>query len=233
MNPGLIKMKVIPKFSMNVFSDHSIAESYDRFYLTDRGRSVDQIEKSLIRQHLNSILAGNMLELGCGTGHWTEFFCEEGFEVTAIDNSKAMLSLAKRKNISRAAFHKADAAHLPVPDNNFAVITSVTMLEFVKDINEIFNEIDRVLKPGGYLILGWLNALSEMGKNKNTDEIFKHAHFYSPADIDQLLSRFGVPQMSFGVYYSSGFELLDGTDRQDTVQPAFIATFVKKNEKCK
>jgi ubiquinone/menaquinone biosynthesis C-methylase UbiE len=104
-------------------------------------------------------------------------------------------------------------------------------LEFVEDIHEIFNETDRVLKRDGYLLFGWLNALSELGKKKNSDEIYRHARFYTPDKIRQYLSYFGVPILRFGVYYSPSFDLLDGTDKQDTVHPAFIATLVQKNKK--
>lgn len=38
-----------------------------------------------------------MLELRCGTGHWTQFFTAFGFQVTAVDNSEAMLEIAKKK----------------------------------------------------------------------------------------------------------------------------------------
>jgi ubiquinone/menaquinone biosynthesis C-methylase UbiE len=140
-----------------------------------------------------------------------------------------MLEQAGMKNIGNATFLKADAASLPFPDQSFSVIASVTMLEFVEDINRVFDEIDRVLKPGGYLVVGWLNALSEMGRKKDHSEVFKQARFYTSAEISRLLSRFGNPQMSPGVYYSSGFELLDGTESKNLVQPAFIASIVQKN----
>lgn len=214
---------------MNVFKDFRVAQKYDSYYQTGLGELVDCIEKALIRKYLNQIFSCEMLELGCGTGHWTRFFCEEGFQVTAIDESGAMLEQARMKNISNADFLKADAASLPFEDQRFSVISSVTMFEFVENVDRILDEIDRLLKPGGYLIAGWLNALSETAKSKDSDETFRHACFYTPAEIERLLARFGVPLLSYGVYYSSGFELLDGTKNQNTVQPAFIASLVQKN----
>ncbi|MGE4587608.1 MAG: class I SAM-dependent methyltransferase [Mangrovibacterium sp.] len=214
---------------MNLFTDYQIAQKYDQYYQTDMGKSVDTIEKALIRKFLSPIFFSEMLELGCGTGHWTKFFCEEGVQVTGIDESESMLEQARSKNIANADFVKADAENLPFADQSFSLISSVTMFEFVENVNCVFDEIDRVLKPGGYLLAGWLNALSEIGKNKNNDETFRHAHFYTPAEIGQLLMRFGVPKLSYGVYYSSGFELLDSTKKQHFVQPAFIASLVQKN----
>ncbi len=41
--------------------------------------------------------AGRVMDLGCGTGNLTKLFFERGADVTGIDNSSSMLSLAKRK----------------------------------------------------------------------------------------------------------------------------------------
>ena len=213
---------------MNIFKDSHVAQAYDLYYQTSLGESVDCIEKALIRGYLDQIFSCEMLELGCGTGHWTQFFCDEGFHVTGVDESGAMLEQARAKHIVPAGFLKADAGNLPFPDQRFPVISSVTMFEFVDDVNRVFDEIDRVLKPGGYLVCGWLNALSEPAKKKNDSETFRHARFYSPAEIRQFLARFGIPELSCGVYLSPDFKLLDGTEKQNSVQPAFIASFVQK-----
>jgi ubiquinone/menaquinone biosynthesis C-methylase UbiE len=213
---------------VNVFKDLQIAQKYDLYYQTSLGESVDRIEKGLIKGYLDSVLSREMLELGCGTGHWTQFFCEEGFRVTGVDESDAMLKQARAKNIAAAGFLKADAGKLPFPDQSFSVVSSVTMIEFVDDPERVFYEIDRVLKPGGHFLCGWLNALSEPAKRKDNDETFRHARFYTPEEIGRFLERFGQPHLSYGVYYSPEFELLDGTTIQNSVQPAFIASLVQK-----
>lgn len=40
-----------------------------------------------------------MLELGCGTGHWTEYFLQKGFEVIAIDKLGNDVSYSKKEEI--------------------------------------------------------------------------------------------------------------------------------------
>lgn len=216
---------------MNVFKSITAAEKYDRYYETGQGKKVDAIEKELVSGFLKRIPGDEMLELGCGTGHWTEFFCNAGFHVTAVDNSDEMLRIAGEKNISNAVFQKADAADLPCADRSFGVIASITMLEFADHVDEIMDEIDRVLKPGGFLLLGCLNDLSELGKKKDSDEVFRKAHFFTPEEIKQLMARFGTPDLKYSVYYSETFELLDGTEKQNTVQPAFIAACAQKKYK--
>lgn len=213
---------------LNVFKDSQVAQRYDWYYQTSLGASVDRIEKALILEFLNQIHSREMLELGCGTGHWTHFFCEEGFQVTGVDESEAMLEQARLKDIAGARFLQADASNLPFPDQYFPVISAITLFEFVDHPNPVFDEIERLLKPGGYLLCGWLNGRSELGKKKDDHNTYRHARFYTPAEVRQFLGRFGRPQLSYGVYYAPDFELLDGTEFQSSVEPSFIASLVQK-----
>jgi ubiquinone/menaquinone biosynthesis C-methylase UbiE len=215
---------------MNIFADYNVASSYDRFYETPYGKALDEIEKKVIRTHLKNIPHKEMLELGCGTGHWTEYFASLGYKVTGTDISEAMLKIAETKNIKNSVFLKEDATALTFPDNSFPVVVSITMLEFVENSKMVLKEIRRVLKPGGHLVLGCLNSLSELGKAKDKDEIFKHGRFYSPSEIRQLLSMIGTTAISYGVYLSPEFKILDGTKSQNTVEPVFITASVQKSE---
>jgi ubiquinone/menaquinone biosynthesis C-methylase UbiE len=212
----------------NIFTYPDIAKDYDNYYKSETGKAVDSIEKGIFVNFLEKLPRGTLLELGCGTGHWTDFFSKQGFKVTAIDTSEKMLQIARRKNINNAIFQKADAAGLPYGDHSFPVIATITMLEFVSNTESVLDEIDRVLKPGGTLMMGCLNELSEMGKNKNKDKVFRNAHFFTPEEIKQMVSRFGHPEINQGVYFSPTFELLDGTKKQNTVHPAFMAVSVQK-----
>lgn len=218
------------KNTRNIFLTPEVASEYDIYYQTETGKLVDKIEKEIVSVHLRKLPKTNWLELGCGTGHWTEFFSECGLQLTAVDNSEAMLKIARSKNMENVEFTNADANRLPFPDDHFSGIISITMLEFVDDLGLVLNEIDRVLKPGGTLVLGCLNALSEPGKNKNNDPVFQHAHFFTQDEIIEMLTRLGNPRLSAGVYFSPEFEILDGTEKQSTAAPAFIAASVQKQK---
>ncbi len=217
----------------NIFLRPSVAEEYDNYYLNEQGRNIDKIEKKIIEEHiklLKLLPKDNLLELGCGTGHWTNFFTGMGFQVTAVDESEAMLNIAVAKNIKNASFMLADASELPFPDKSFDIIASVTMLEFVEDPVKILDEVYRVLKPMGSLVLGCLNKNSIPGKNKDDDPVFKYADFFSPKEIEDMLSGFGTPYLTYGVYITEKSELSDGTDIQSRVEPVFIAASVKKTK---
>lgn len=215
----------------NIFTDKKVAEEYDNYYKSETGKTIDNIEKNLLAGHLENIPYRGLLELGCGTGHWTSFFCQKGFNVTAVDASENMLEIAeKKKNSGNCKFRRADATRLPFHDNSFSVVASVAMIEFIDDVHKVMEEIERVLKPGGALLLGCLNQNSELGKARANDPVFKHARFFTPEQIQNFLTRFGEPELSYGVYFSPDFELMDGTPKQNQAEPVFIAASVKKTK---
>ncbi|MDB4583938.1 class I SAM-dependent methyltransferase [Draconibacterium sp.] len=93
-----------------------MAAEYDNYYHTGYGKKIDKIEKEILLIHLKNLQKNSLQELGCGTGHWTRFFSDWGFQVTAVDNSDAMLKIARSKKMANAQFLHADIARLPLPD---------------------------------------------------------------------------------------------------------------------
>lgn len=209
---------------MNIFVNWNIAHTYDNYYDTPVGKAIDELEKIAIASYLKKINSKELLELGCGTGHWTSFFSTLNFRVTAIDISDAMLKLAYKKNIPRCTIQKADVNHLPFKDENFTLAASITMLEFVDDIDDALKEIFRVIKPKGYLILGSLNMDSVIGKTKDFDSTFKHAHFLSKEEWYKKLSLYGKTEIIETVFLDKNFKITS----ENKVNGAFLAIKVQK-----
>lgn len=199
---------------MNVFAEKEVARDYDAYYSSEQGKAIDQLEKDAIVQLIAPVKPGNLLEIGCGTGHWTSFFSEMGFQITATDVSDAMLSIAKAKPFPNVKFQKADVLQLPFPDNHFDQLAVITALEFCGDIHQAFSEIKRVLKPNGWLIAGCLNADSILGKTKDHDPVFRHGQFMTKTELQHHLSNIGEPMINECVHLSEDFRLLDQTDQK-------------------
>lgn len=93
-----------------------------------------------------------ILDVGCGTGAATLFLAREfpRARVRGVDISAAMINRASAKigldPEARVAFRQGDASKLPWPDESFDLVTLVNMPLF-------FAEIDRVLRPGGSVIV--------------------------------------------------------------------------------
>lgn len=112
-------------------------------------------------EHLAPLAAGvldveprpeSILDVGCGTGAATLFLAREypTARIRGVDISPAMINRAGAKigldPEARVAFREGDCSRLPWPDQSFDLLTAVNMPLF-------FAEIDRVLRPGGSVIV--------------------------------------------------------------------------------
>ena len=187
----------VNEVSTSRFDFGRIAHRYDAWYRTPRGAMYDRLEKRAIDRLLPCVPnGGRLLEIGCGTGHWSEYFSNKGFDVTGVDISEQMIAIARQRKVSRAIFDVSDAARLPFGDASFDVAVAITSLEFTADPAGVVAEMVRcVKKAGGMLIVGVLNRLSayNRGKKRKAASMYALANLFSPANLKNLLSPFGEP----------------------------------------
>lgn len=140
----------------NPFNDEALVKEYEDWY-EGRGRGADLLEKQLLANLLSDFPeAKTVLEVGCGTGHFTRWFAEQGLRVVGLDNSEAMLAEARKRN--GVSYVAGDALALPFDDRSFDVVAFITTLEFVADPERALSEAARVARQG--LLLGVLNSYS-------------------------------------------------------------------------
>jgi len=181
------------------FDFDAAADTYDKWYESAQGAMYDRLEKKAVSKYLPQNTQGmKLLEVGCGTGHWSQFFSEYGFEVTGIDVSEDMIRIAQSKDIANTSFQIADGLRLPFADNSFNVIAAITTLEFVQNAELVLQEMVRCThKPGGQLLIGVLNALARLNRNKqqNPESLYAKARLFSPTQLKQLLGPYGRVHM--------------------------------------
>ncbi len=174
-------------------------KEYDAWYQTPLGRLSDRLEKELVFSLL-TVKSGEMaLDVGCGTGNYTIELAKRGLKVTGIDSSEEMMAWAREKagkDGLNIPFQVADAQMLPFLDNSFDLIVSNGLLCFLKEPEKTLMEMNRVLKPGGRLVVGVLNrwspwALFRRIKGVFKDTIYNQAHFISPPELEGLLRDAG------------------------------------------
>ena len=81
---------------VNPFTNPTIAAGYEAWYETS-GCRADRLEKALLKRLLTGFSrARTLLEVGCGTGHFTRWFDERGLQAMGLDLSSPMLAEAVR-----------------------------------------------------------------------------------------------------------------------------------------
>ena len=134
---------------------------------------------------------GKLLDVGCSSGLFTLISIEKNLEVFGLDFSRAMVKKAKEKGVRVIL---ADAYHLPVKENFFDVVLLFTTLEFLEE-NIVLNEIKRVLKSGGWLILGVHNRLNpwnlyrKIKAKLKKESAYKTIRYYSISNLKKTLRK--------------------------------------------
>ncbi|MBI2967549.1 MAG: class I SAM-dependent methyltransferase [Bacteroidetes bacterium] len=102
---------------------------------------------------------GRLLEIGCGTGIFTEkVFHITRAKITAIDISPELLELAKKK-LPEVDFRIADAMATNFPDDSFDGVYGSSVIHHL-EYEPAFREIYRVLKKGGRMVFAEPNMLN-------------------------------------------------------------------------
>jgi SAM-dependent methyltransferase len=133
----------------NIARDHIAAitaESQNPFIEDELWQKMEESTRQLIRSHSKD--GDLILDVGVGLGRLLSPF--DNLQKYGIDISIDYLQIAKQNDI-KVAFAKIE--DMPYLSNSFDIVTVCDVLEHVFDLNTCCNEILRVLKPGGTLIV--------------------------------------------------------------------------------
>jgi ubiquinone/menaquinone biosynthesis C-methylase UbiE len=191
MNDANSYVSTSSSLNTNPFSDQKVAESYDAFYDTTIGKWYDRWEKQAIKSIMPNLQSGTLLEMGSGTGHWCKFFLDLGYEVTGVDSSKAMIAVARRKNLKNVTFIQGNAEVISL-SKKFNVVSFITTLEFISHPIKAIENAIKHLNLHGFLILGVLNALSPLQQSRKEDPIYSKGHYYSQIELEEIFSSYGT-----------------------------------------
>jgi len=171
--------------------DESVARDYEAWYEQGFGRRAVRQEEALLHQQLQRFPgASSLLEVGCGTGHFTRWFAKQGLHVTGLDASPAMLEQAHLRNGTN--YLPGDALALPFENQRFDLVALITTLEFVPDPVQALREALRVARQG--LLLGVLNRHSLLESvrllwRQRPEGIVAQAHRFSVTDLTQRVRQ--------------------------------------------
>ena len=164
-----------------------LAERYDSWF-EGAGKAIFGLEVQAIRK-LTVDLPRPWFEIGVGSGRFAEAL---GIP-WGIDPSKKLGDMARDRGI-KVIEGKGEA--LPLPDNLLGSVFLFVTLCFVDDPDKVIAEVARVLKDGGFLVVGivpaefpWGRYYQELGRKKHP--FYSHARFIDCRNVISLLKKHG------------------------------------------
>ncbi len=134
-----------------------------------------------------------VLEVGVGTGEALPLYPSH-CDVLGIDLSEGMLEHAHRRvdefNLSHVTLQTMDAGNMQLPDDTFDIVMAAYVVTAVPDYRKVVNEMIRVCKPGGRIIM--LNHFSNGNKviaavEKFISPMCKHIGFRTDLALNTVL----------------------------------------------
>ncbi|MDD5275502.1 MAG: malonyl-ACP O-methyltransferase BioC [Methylovulum sp.] len=173
------------------------ASSYDKVALLQR-----KVGKQLLQTIDPASVSGTLLDLGCGTGFLTGELLDlaHGGQVIALDMAFAMLKTAQTKLPADAPVHYvcADAEHLPLADHSVDVVFSNLALQWCSQLDSVFADLKRVLKPGGQLVFSTFgtDTLQELKTAWASVDNYAHVNeFHDKSQLQQQLQQAGFKEI--------------------------------------
>lgn len=140
-----------------------------------------------------------LLDVGCGTGLISRELVKYGFKIYGVDFSEEAIKLGRVEN-PEISFECSSVYELPYRDEEFDIILCLGVFQTLTYPKKALNEMTRILKKDGVLIVRTLNKLSfsyKIAKKNNPDFIF-----YNPLDFKKEMENAGFSVYSIKGIYS-------------------------------
>lgn len=161
--------------------------------------------------HLSIEPGAIVLDVGCGGGAVVWFLAIKVADgkVYGIDHAEEMVALSKRVNrqfvkAGRVEIDHGSVSRLPYPNDMFDAVTAFETIEFWPHLNEDLQEVRRVLKPGGTLLI--VNRHTPPGVENKYAEFLR---FHSPDAYRDPLGDAGYVEVSIDDHSRAGWIAVD------------------------
>lgn len=182
---------------------------YERYWgktdsLNDYSYKV-KLVKNLVPKESNL----EVLDFGCGKGVFVKdlLSINSSLKVTGVDISKTAISYARKKMPKTKFYLITEGEKLPFKDKSFDFIFVLDVLLHVYDTELVFNELFRVLKPKGKLLITvpyygfWKNIVIAL---IGFDEVYNPRHgsirFYTKNTLINEVKAVGLSPIKFGYF---------------------------------
>ncbi len=206
-----------------------VSDSYNAWasqYDTNKNRTRD-LEAIALQQMLGNQPFNSILEIGCGTGKNTAWLSSSCRQLTAVDFSDEMLSVAKEKvQAKNTKFISADITNeWNFCSEKYDLITFSLVLEHIDDLEKIFRKISTVIKPEGLVYIGELHPFKQYTGTKAKFETSEGV--YEVTCFTHHISDFTDAALKNGFQIQKITEFFDEDNRQGI--PRIVSLVFIKN----
>ena len=146
-----------------------------------------------------------ILDIGCGGGanitrllQRTQQGTLTGIDFSPVSVRKSTKVNAKAIQEGRCRVLEGNVADLPFAEGSFDVVTAFETIYFWPDIEHCFNEVKKVLKPGGqFVIVNESDGSGEM--DAKWESMIEGMHTYTPEEIRHHLTNVGFRDLNITV----------------------------------
>jgi ABC-2 type transport system ATP-binding protein len=180
------------------------ADSYDQ----NQEYVVGRVFLDSIREELQQLTGlGDVLELGCGTGCFTETIAGKSKRLLATDLSDSLLEVARTRlrDHPKVAVQKENCMDLSLAPESFDSVFMANLIHVIEHPQKVLQECHRILKSSGRIVIVTFTShgMSLWEKIKMGLRFAKvwgkppaHTHSFSPEDVESMLvkSEFVIEQ---------------------------------------
>ena len=156
----------------------------------ERSSHLDPSENVIFQRHLIAykeaakLVSGTILEIGSGEGYGVTELAPKSTKYIAVDKYDSPIS-EKVKDNNNIEFKQMNVPPLKgIEENSIDYVVTFQVIEHIEDDKLFLKEINRVLKPGGKMLLTTPNILMSLTRNP------WHIREYSPDKMQELIKSF-------------------------------------------
>lgn len=151
-------------------------------------------------------IKGRVLDAGCGDGFFASHLAKMNgvTEVVGVDISDAAVKTASQKH-PHLQFRQGELNALPMENDSIDCAAMSEVIEHLVDVDGVLDEIARVLKPGGILLItttdfNWLKCvlISMFYFEKYFYPTNPHVRFFTKGTLAEVLSHHGLTVIKYG-----------------------------------
>ena len=157
--------ELVQSKSKTRFASCGYCDRFDPFHLSLNERIV-KLYRTVFERNLSQVQSKRLLDIGCGTGIYFKLLAEYADEILALDISEDMVAVAKdfckQNQLNNIHPDVGSAVKIPFDNQMFDTVISLDVLHHIEKLDDVVDEVYRVLKPGGYFFVFEPNILNPL-----------------------------------------------------------------------